>query len=101
DKIVTRTTTGATLAEFSQLLAQLRAELEHSNLDDVDAEAVRSDLRLVEQMSVKPQAKGVSIVSRLDGIKNIIESAANIGAASVKLAPMVERLAEVARQLFN
>ncbi len=101
DKTLAQTTTGATLAEFTQLLAQLRDEVEKSNLDEEDTEAVKTDLNLVEQMAAKEQPKGSSILNRLNSVKDVVEAATGLGTASANLAPVVHKLFDFARQLFG
>jgi hypothetical protein len=99
--VVKRTTQGASLEEFSRLIAELKSELAQGGLDEDTAAAVEADVRTVEEQAAKPQPRGAIIVSKLKSITEMLTAVAGTAAAAGKLLPLAQKAAEWAGQLFR
>lgn len=92
---------GVSLAEFSALLAELRAALPAAGLDADTAEIIDADVQVVEQQAAKPQPSAAVITSKLEGIAKLLAAAGGVAVAAQKLLPMAQQALEWARPLFR
>ncbi len=92
---------GATLKEFTDLLAQLRVGLEAAGLDEKIQKVVESDLSGIESEVSDPNPSLPVIESRLSSIQSLLQKAAGAGAAAIGLVEIVQRGLEMAQQLFK
>jgi hypothetical protein len=84
---------------MAALIQELRAALASAQLDADEREAVNADLAGVEEQLGKPEPK-LSLIKRgLNNVRDVVESAAGIGAAAATLAPIVQKALELAQQL--
>jgi hypothetical protein len=90
---------GAPSDQMAALIQELRAALAAARLDADERAAVAADLAGVEEQLGKPEPK-LSLIKRgLNNVRDVIESAAGIGAAAATLAPIVQKALELAQQL--
>ncbi|MEI2690764.1 MAG: hypothetical protein V9H69_14055 [Anaerolineae bacterium] len=94
-------TQGVSLAEFSALLAELRAALPAAGLDPDTAEIIDADVQVIEQQAAKPQPSAAVITSKLEGMAKVLAAAGGVAVAAQKLLPMVQQALEWARPLFG
>jgi hypothetical protein len=101
--IITTTTVsqGATLEEFTALLAQLRAGLPATGLEPKIQQAIGGEVASLEAEAGDPQPSLPLIETRLKGIQSLLKSAAGAGAAAIGMAQIVQQALELARQLFR
>ncbi len=92
---------GVSLAEFSALLAELRAALPAAGLDPDVAEIIDADVQVVETQAAKPEPSAAIIVSKLEGIAKVLAAAGGVAVAAQKLLPMAQQALEWARPLFG
>jgi len=82
---------GVSLAEFSALLAELRAALPAAGLDPDVAEIIDADVQVVETQAAKPEPSAAIIVSKLEGIAKVLAAAGGVAVAAQKLLPMAQQ----------
>ena len=97
-KTATSTTSGVTLSEFTDLLAQLRAELQNTDLDSRTARIVSADLDVVEGEVGEAEPDGATISQRLEGIAKALTGATAIGTAGTGL---LDKVIEIGHKLFG
>jgi hypothetical protein len=98
---ISKTSSGATLAEFTQLIAQLRRQIEQAPLDGDTCQEALDDLQKVEAQVANPQPKSAIIQSKLKSVETLLASAVAIGTASQSLASMLQKAIEWAGYLFR
>ncbi len=96
----TTVTQGATMADFTALLAQMRAALDGAGLDDDTREVVAGDLDVVEGQIVKEKPSKSIVEAKLASMAAMAKNAAAIGAAATGLAPLIHKAIEMAQHLF-
>jgi hypothetical protein len=94
-------TQGVSLAEFTALLAELRAAVPAAGLDPDTAEIIDADVQVVEQQAAKPQPSTAVITSKLEGIAKVLAAAGGVAVAAQKLLPMAQQALELAKPLFR
>jgi hypothetical protein len=92
---------GASKQDLQDLVTQLRTMLQQVPLDADEKKAVETDLASVEEQIEKPEPKLTLIKRGLNGIKDVLESAAGAAVAAAPLVPLVQRGLEMAQQLFK
>ena len=96
----TTVTSGATMAEFTDLLTELRAALDGAGLDDDTREVVAGDLDVVEGQIVKEKPSKSIVEVKLASMAAMAKNAAAIGAAATGLVPLIQKAIEMAHHLF-
>ncbi|MCB0200838.1 MAG: hypothetical protein KDI03_12280 [Anaerolineae bacterium] len=94
-------THGVSLAEFTALLAELRAALPAAGLDADTAEIIDADVQVVEAQAAKPQPSAAVITSKLEGVAKVLAAAGGVAVAAQKLLPMAQQALEWAKPLFG
>ncbi len=94
-------TQGASLAEFTALLAQLRGALPAAGLDPDTAEIIEADVQVIEQQAARPKPNAAIITSKLEGIAKLLAAAGGVAVAAQKLLPMARQALEWAKPLFQ
>jgi hypothetical protein len=103
DQTITTTTTttqGATLEQFTTLLAQLRDGLDAAGLDTKIQKVIESDLTGVENEASDPNPSRPVIESKLQSMLSLLQNTARTGAAAIGLVEIVQRGMEMAQKLF-
>ena len=98
---VHQATEGATMAEFVELLSQVRQLASRAGLDKDTAEVIEADFRVVEEQAQRPQPNRAIILSKLKGAAELLTAATAAVAAAKPLLPMVQKAVEWAGQLFG
>ena len=98
---VNQATQGSTMAEFVELLSQIRRSASQAGLDKESAEVIEADFRVVEEQAQRPQPNGAIILSKLKGAAELLTAATAAAAAAKPLLPMVQQAAKWAGQLFS
>lgn len=98
---ITNTQQGVTLAEFAQLLAEMRTLLPEAGLDSGTADVIDADVKVVEAQLAQPKPSAPLITSRLEGITKLLTAAAGAAAAGEKLLPLAQQAVAWAGQLFH
>jgi hypothetical protein len=94
-------THGITLAEFIELLSQLRSEMLNTTLDDRLRQAIDTDVKTIEA-EVEDDAPSLPLIeSKLKSIESIATSAAGLGSASMALIPIIQKAIEYAQVVFK
>ena len=101
DQTVSSGSTAPTLEQFLAILAQLRAALPASGLDDASRQLAEGDLQSVESGAQAAQPNASLIAHRLKGVRSLLEEAAGAGAAAVGLGKLAAQLVEMAGRLFG
>jgi hypothetical protein len=103
DQTITTTTTttqGATLEQFTALLAQLRDGLDAAGLDTKIQKVIESDLTGVENEASDPNPSRPVIESKLQSMLSLLQNTARTGAVAIGLVEIVQRGMEMAQKLF-
>ena len=93
-------TSGATMAEFTALLAELRAALEGADLDAKTARIVKADLDVVEGEVTEEKPDKSIVEAKLASIAAMAKNAAAIATAGGTLMPLIHKAIEMAHELF-
>ncbi len=93
-------TQGATLNDLAALLAQLRTQVQTSDLPADDRESVAATLTTVEKEVAKEKPRLAVVEASLKSVESMVQSTETIGSTAAKLLPMIYQIAEFARQLF-
>ena len=93
--------TDVSLADLTDLLAQIRALLPAAGLDEDSAEVIESDLDVVEKQVARDKPKRAIVVAKLKTIAEIMGAAGGLAAAAGKLVPLVEKALQVAGQVLR
>ena len=93
-------TSGATVADFTALLAQMRAALDGAELDDDTRQVVAGDLDVVEGQIVKEKPSKSIVEAKLASMASMAKNAAAIGAAATGLVPLIQKAIDMAHHLF-
>jgi hypothetical protein len=93
-------TTGVTVDQFRELLAQIRQEVQQAGLEPDVAEVIDADVRVIEEQAKKKEPNKAIVVSKLASIGEVLKSTAAIATASATLAPLVQKAIQWAGQLF-
>ena len=108
DQTITTTTTvsqGASLGQFTALLAQLRAGLPDAGLEPKIQQAIEGEVASLQAEAGDSQPSLPLIETRLKGIQSMLKSAAGAGAAAnataIGMVQVVQQALELARQLFR
>lgn len=102
DQVTTTTSTqGASLAEFTVLLAEIRRAVAQAGLDEETTAALDADLRLAESQANKPAPNKALLLSRLEGAARLLTAAAGTVTAVDKLLPAVQQALAWASSLFR
>ncbi|MCX6032990.1 MAG: zinc ribbon domain-containing protein [Chloroflexi bacterium] len=99
--VVGQPSTSVTAAEFTRLLAELRAALSQAGLDADTAEVVDADVQVVQEQAVKPKPNRTIIVSKLEGVTRLLTAAAGAATTGEKLLPLAQQAVAWAGQLFR
>ncbi len=99
--VIKQANQGATVAEFSALLAQMRALLPQAGLDADTAEAVAADVKVVAQQAARPKPNPALIAAKLEGITKLLAAATGTAGAVEKLLPLARQAVQWAAQLFR
>jgi hypothetical protein len=99
--VIKQANQGATVAEFTRLLAELRGLLPQVGLDAETAEVVDADVKVVEQQAARPKPNRAIIVSKLESVTKLLTAAAGAATAGEKLLPLAQKAVEWAGQLFR
>ena len=91
---------GASGEDLLKLLAELRTLLPQAGLAPVEAEAIESDFRVIEEQATKDQPKASLIKAKLKGIAALIQDAGKTSDAVEKMLKLLGKGAVVAGTLF-
>jgi hypothetical protein len=92
---------GITLAEFTRLLAELRALLPQAGLGAETAEVVDADVKVVQEQAARPRPNAAIIASKLESVTKLLAAAGGAVTAGEKLLPLAQKAVEWAGQLFR
>ncbi len=92
---------GASMAELSNLIAAIRAELPKARLDEDTLEVIEGDFQVVETQLARPEPKKALVLPKLEGIAKMLGTAAAAGEAVQKIAPMLQQALNWAQQLLK
>jgi hypothetical protein len=98
---VNSTQTGASVAELSNLVGQIRALLPQARLDEDTQGIIDGDFQVVETQLAKPEPKKALVLPKLEGIAKMLGAAAAAGEAVQKLAPMIQQAIAWAQQVLK
>lgn len=98
---VNSTQTGASVAELSNLVGQIRALLPQARLDEDTQGIIDGDFQVVETQLAKPEPKKALVLPKLEGIAKMLTTAAAAGEAVQKLAPMLQQAVTWAQQVLK
>jgi hypothetical protein len=90
--------TGATVAEFTALLAQLREGLMAAKLDEKARKAVENDIEAVQAEANHANPSLPVVEGKLESVESIVTRTIGIGTT---LAPVVQKLMELGQHLFK
>ena len=98
--VITTTSQGVSLQEFTNLLAEIQRLLPQAKLDEDTAQAVTSDLQTVQSQAAKEKPAKALILSKLKGTAELIGAASGVATAVQSLAPLLQKAMELAQKLF-
>jgi hypothetical protein len=93
-------TSGVTVDQFRELLAQIRQEVNAAGLEPDVTEVIDADVRVIEDQTNKKEPNKAIVVSKLGSISEVLKSTAAIATASATLVPLVQKAIQWAGQLF-
>ncbi len=93
-------TQGVALNDLLALLAQVRTQVQTSDLPADDREAVEANLKTVEKEAAKEKPRLAVVESSLKSVESMVQSTETIGTTAAKLLPMIYQAVEYARLLF-
>lgn len=88
------------LDQFNELLAELRDGLAQLDIERAVQESIISDIDNTESMANSAEPSLPVIETRLNGIKNLLQTAAGTGASVLGLVEVIQRSLEMAQKLF-
>lgn len=91
---------GATVADLTRLLTEVRTLLPQAGLDQDTVQAIEGDFRIVEEQAVKPEPKGALIKNKLKGAADLIQETGKTADGVEKVLTLVGRAVAVAAALF-
>jgi len=97
----TTVTSGATVADFTSLLAELRATLGSAGLDAKAERIIKADLDVVEGEVTDAKPDKSIVEAKLASIAAIAKNAAAIATASGTLLPLIHKAIEMAPTVFK
>jgi len=89
---------GATVADFTALLAQLREGLLAAKLDEKVRKSVENDLEAIQAEARDSNPSLPVVEGKLKSVESIVTSTIGIGTT---LAPIVQKLLELGQHLFK
>lgn len=96
---------GATLEEFTKLLAELRQRLLETNLGQDTANVIDADVQVLEEQINKPEPKRAIVQAKLKSIteilKNVDSAAGAVEGTVGKAVSLGQRLGKIAAVLFS
>ncbi|PKO20509.1 MAG: hypothetical protein CVU38_19750 [Chloroflexi bacterium HGW-Chloroflexi-1] len=101
DNVVGSPAADASLADLTDLLAQIRALLPDAGLDEDSNAAVTGELDDVEKQVARDKPNQAIVVAKLKTIAEFMAAAGGLAAAAGKLAPLVEKALQVAGQVLR
>ena len=96
----TTVTSGATMADFTGLLAEVRAALESAELGEKTTRLVKADLDVVEAEVTETKPDKSIVEAKLASMAAMAKNAAAIATAGGTLLPLIHKAIEMAHGLF-
>lgn len=97
----TAISSGATLADFTALLGQMRTTIEAGELDAKTSRIIASDLAIVEGEVAENEPDKSIVEAKLASIASMAENASKIATSGSTLLPLILKAKEMVGGLFG